>query len=87
MKAMWMVEDPRPIARILVDRGLLEPVGERFQMHALLVAHAQSLLSDDDDATPFVTLFSVMPHITEECYRQPNVSTREMLTTDYDTSI
>ena len=47
LKAVWMVEDPKPIARILVDRGLLEPVGTRFQMHALLVAHARSLLSDD----------------------------------------
>jgi nucleoside phosphorylase len=47
MKAVWMVEDPRPIARTLVERGLLEPVGNRFQMHALLVAHARSLLTDD----------------------------------------
>lgn len=47
MKAVWMVEDPRQIARTLVERGLLEPVGSRFQMHALLVAHARSLLTDD----------------------------------------
>lgn len=47
MKAVWMVDDPRPTARTLVDRGLLEPVGSRFQMHALLVAHARSLLTDD----------------------------------------
>jgi hypothetical protein len=47
MKAVWMVEDPRPISRTLVERGLLEPVGSRFQMHALLVAHARSLLTDD----------------------------------------
>jgi nucleoside phosphorylase len=47
MKAVWMVEDPRPIARTLVERGLLEPVVSRFQMHALLVAHARSLLTDD----------------------------------------
>lgn len=47
MKAMWSVDDPRPIARTLVERGLLEPVGARFQMHALLVAHASSLLTDD----------------------------------------
>jgi nucleoside phosphorylase len=47
MKAVWMVEDPRHIARTLVERGLLEPVGSRFQMHALLVAHAHSLLTDD----------------------------------------
>jgi hypothetical protein len=47
MKAVWSVDDPRPIARTLVERGLLEPVGTRFQMHALLVAHAFSLLTDD----------------------------------------
>jgi nucleoside phosphorylase len=47
MKAVWSVDDPRPIARTLVERGLLEPVGARFQMHALLVAHAFSLLTDD----------------------------------------
>ena len=46
LKAAWDVPDPRPIARKLVDRGLLEPVGGgRFQMHALLVLHAQSLLA------------------------------------------
>lgn len=47
MEAVWMVDDPKPIARTLVDRGLLEPVGSRFQMHALLVAHANSLLTDE----------------------------------------
>jgi nucleoside phosphorylase len=47
MKAVWMVDDPRPTARTLVERGLLEPVGSRFQMHALLVAHAKSLLTDE----------------------------------------
>jgi nucleoside phosphorylase len=47
MKAVWIVEDPKPIARKLVERGLLEPVGSRFQMHALLVAHANSLLADE----------------------------------------
>jgi hypothetical protein len=47
LKAMWLVDDPRPIARTLVERGLLEPVGARFQMHALLVAHARSLLTND----------------------------------------
>jgi DNA-binding SARP family transcriptional activator len=45
MAAVWDVSDPRPVARKLVDRGLLEPVsGGRFQMHALLVLHARSLL-------------------------------------------
>jgi DNA-binding SARP family transcriptional activator len=45
MAVAWEVEDPKPTARILVNRGLLEPVsGGRFQMHALLVLHARSLL-------------------------------------------
>jgi DNA-binding SARP family transcriptional activator len=45
MSAAWGISDPRPTARILVNRGLLEPVsGGRFQMHALLVLHAHSLL-------------------------------------------
>jgi hypothetical protein len=48
MKAVWQVEDPKPIARQLADRGLLEPVGSgRFQMHALLVIHAKSLLTEE----------------------------------------
>jgi hypothetical protein len=47
MKAVWEVEDPRPTVRELVNHGLLEPVGSgRFQMHALLVKHARSLLTD-----------------------------------------
>jgi pimeloyl-ACP methyl ester carboxylesterase len=45
MKRTWEMEDPRPTVRVLIDRGMLEPVGsERFQVHALLVAHARSLL-------------------------------------------
>jgi|GEM_PF-1287028 len=45
-KAVWEVANPKPIMRKLVDRGLLEPVGSgRFQMHALLVMHACSLLT------------------------------------------
>ncbi|MFN8372925.1 MAG: hypothetical protein U0694_08615 [Anaerolineae bacterium] len=44
LKALWEVDDPRPTVRLLVNRGLLEPVtGGRFQMHALLVLHAQAL--------------------------------------------
>jgi hypothetical protein len=47
MAAAWDVADPRPMARLLVNRGLLEPVGGgRFQMHALLVLHARSLLEE-----------------------------------------
>ncbi|MBI5929855.1 MAG: hypothetical protein HY862_11130 [Chloroflexi bacterium] len=40
----WGDEDPRPTIRVLVNRGLLEPLnGGRFQMHALIVVHARSL--------------------------------------------
>lgn len=47
MKAVWHVSDARPSVRILVARGLLEPVGVgRFQIHALLVMHARSLFSE-----------------------------------------
>ena len=46
MRAVWQIDDPKPFARILVDRGLLEAVGGRFQMHALLVMHAKSLLQE-----------------------------------------
>ena len=45
MAYVWETKDPRPAIRELVGRGLLEAVGDgRFQMHALLVAHAKSLL-------------------------------------------
>jgi DNA-binding SARP family transcriptional activator len=45
MAVAWNIEDPRQTARLLVNRGLLEPVSSgRFQMHALLVMHARSLL-------------------------------------------
>lgn len=44
MAAVWDVPDARGAANILIDRGLLEPVGSgRYQMHALLVTHARSL--------------------------------------------
>jgi hypothetical protein len=47
MSAVWQVPDPKPIVRNLVGHGLLEPVSnQRFQMHALLVQHARSLLTD-----------------------------------------
>jgi hypothetical protein len=46
LKAVWQVEDPRPVVRDLVSHGLMEPVGGRFRMHALLVAHARSLLTE-----------------------------------------
>ncbi len=48
MSAVWDVPDARSTARMLVNRGLLEPVGGgRFQMHALLVLHARSLLENE----------------------------------------
>ncbi|MEN3334333.1 MAG: hypothetical protein V7641_3698 [Blastocatellia bacterium] len=44
MKAVWEVDDPKPIVRKLVGHGLLEPMESgRFQMHSLLVDHANSL--------------------------------------------
>jgi hypothetical protein len=47
MAAVWQMKDPKPIVRTLVGGGLLEPVGNgRFQMHALLVQYARSLLTD-----------------------------------------
>ncbi|MBI5714771.1 MAG: hypothetical protein HZC38_15340 [Chloroflexi bacterium] len=45
MKAVWQIDDPKPIVHELVERGLLEPIGERFQMHALLVSHARSFFT------------------------------------------
>lgn len=46
MAAVWTISNPKPIVRQLVDRGLLEPIDGRFQMHALLVMHAESLLEE-----------------------------------------
>lgn len=53
MKAVWQVEDPEPIARRLIERGLLEPVpaANRFQIHALLVIHAMSILAQKSTKT------------------------------------
>lgn len=50
MKFVWQVEDPKPTIKILVDRGLLEFVPDlaRYQMHALLVMLAKTLLTDDE---------------------------------------
>ncbi len=47
MASVWEMEDPRPMIRKLASHGLIEPLsGGRFQMHALLVQHANSLLED-----------------------------------------
>ncbi|HKH47576.1 MAG TPA: CHAT domain-containing protein, partial [Thermoanaerobaculia bacterium] len=45
LQAVWKVDDAKPTVRKLINLGLLEAVGEgKFWMHALLVAHARSLL-------------------------------------------
>jgi len=51
MKYVWEMDDPKPIIRILVDRGLLEYVNEldRYQIHALLGMLAKNLLEDDNN--------------------------------------
>lgn len=46
LKAVWEVDDPRPTIRTLTNRGLLEPIGSGwFQVHALLVMHARSMIA------------------------------------------
>lgn len=45
LEAVWQTDDPSSVVLALVSRGLLEPVGGRFQMHSLLVLHARSLLT------------------------------------------
>ena len=49
MKAVWQVDDPKLIARMLVGRRLLEFMLEmgRYQMHTLPVMHSKSLLMAD----------------------------------------
>ncbi len=48
LQHMWEVDDPREDIRALVAYGLLEPVEDgRYWLHALLVAHARSLLRQD----------------------------------------
>jgi hypothetical protein len=48
MRGVWMIDDAQPTAKKLADRGLLEPlIGTgRFQMHAVLVMHARTLLEN-----------------------------------------
>jgi hypothetical protein len=47
MKAVWNVDDPNPIARSLLERGLLECIPQigRYQIHSLLALHAKALLN------------------------------------------
>ena len=52
MKQVCDLPDATPLAEELIDYGLLEPTGDgRFQMHALLVAHAHSLAVGGWDAS------------------------------------
>lgn len=46
MAMIWRRDDPLPLIRELIGRGLLEVIPEmgRFQMHALLVIHARHVL-------------------------------------------
>ncbi|HEY0772021.1 MAG TPA: NB-ARC domain-containing protein [Sphingobacteriaceae bacterium] len=47
LRSVWQVQDARPTIRVLVDRGLLEPISEnRYWMHSLLVEHARSFLTE-----------------------------------------
>jgi hypothetical protein len=45
LKNMWRVRDPQPTIDTLINHGLLEPLGNgKYQMHAVLVSFADSLL-------------------------------------------
>jgi hypothetical protein len=47
LMSVWQASDAVPTITRLVQRGLLEPIGgRRFQLHALLVVHARSLLEE-----------------------------------------
>jgi transcriptional regulator with XRE-family HTH domain len=52
MKSVWMVKRPNIIVQTLLARGLLEyiPETKRYQMHALLVMLAKTLLTDEETA-------------------------------------
>jgi hypothetical protein len=42
LRSVWRIEDPRPLALVLVESGLLEPMEDgRFQIHELLRHHAR----------------------------------------------
>ena len=48
MAAIWKVKDARPIARVLIDHGLLKPIGSgEYQLHALMATLARSLLVEE----------------------------------------
>ena len=47
IEAVWESDDTKESLRTLVNRGLLEPLGQsRFQMHALLVMLARSMVEE-----------------------------------------
>jgi len=51
LQAWWHVKDPNPTIDILVNRGLLEPIGGgMYQVHALLVSLANSLRKSSNHA-------------------------------------
>jgi hypothetical protein len=55
LKFIWKMEDPSLLVKNLVDRGLLEYVPElnRYQIHALLVMLARSMLTAGNDGGNF----------------------------------
>jgi hypothetical protein len=44
--SVWDISDPKPMLRVLINRGLLEPIDNRYWMHAILVAHARSFWAE-----------------------------------------
>jgi hypothetical protein len=48
VKAVWLIDDPKPIMRELLDRGLLEHISgtDRYWMHALMVMLAKTLFRE-----------------------------------------
>lgn len=46
IRSVWEIDDPKPILRVLINRGLLEPTDSRYWMHAILVAHARSFWAE-----------------------------------------
>jgi len=49
IRSVWEMDDPKPILRVLINRGLLEPTDSRYWMHAILVAHARSFWAEGGD--------------------------------------
>jgi hypothetical protein len=51
MRLIWQTNDPKPVIKTLVDRGLLEflPQINRYQIHAIMVMLARTLYSYNND--------------------------------------